>query len=255
MEVDVSVPQTPVTLIPGAEKRVPVDIRNRSSGPMSLRFGMAANRAGAWAYADPPIMELTPGDRAGIHVVFEPPADLAPAPTLQPFAVLAMDLDKGVVAGRGTGLLTVGAPERLAATLTRGTGNHRLVEYQLTMTNLADEDLSLVIEPRATPPGGRLLVTPAAVEVPAGRTVATQVRLRCPTPLVGPPVRYTVSVSCRDAAAAEDAPPLTVISDSGTVAPPLRPWVATVLVALLITAVLATAVGLGWQPRLPGRAP
>lgn len=249
MDVEISVPQTPVTLVPGAEKRVPVDVHNCSDSAVSLRFSMAANRAGDWAYPEPPVMELTAGDRAGIHVVFRPPADLEPAPTLQPFTVQAVDLAAGVAAGRGTGLLTVGAPERLAATLTRETGNRRVDGYELALTNLAGAELHLIIESHITP-GHQLVVTPAAtVHVPVGRTVTVRIRLRRRTPLIGPPARYTISVACREA---EGASPLSVLSVNGTVAPPLRPRFAAVLLVLLLAVMLAAALGSGWQPHLPG---
>ena len=252
MDVEISVPQTPVTLIPGAETRVPVDVCNRSDTAISLRFSMAANRAGAWAYPEPPVMELTPGDRAGIHVVFRPPADLPPAPTLQPFAVQAVNLGAGGAAGRGTGLVTVGAPERLTATLIRDTGNHRIEGYELALTNLGGDELHLIIGSHITPALHQLVVTPATVDVPAGQTVAVRVRLRRRTPLIGPPARYMISVSCREVATAESAPPLAVGSVNGTVAPLLRPRAAAVLAVLVLAAVLAAALGWGWQPPLPG---
>jgi hypothetical protein len=251
MDVEISVPQAPVALAPGTETRVPVGVCNRSQSPISLRLSVARSRAGAWAYADPQVVDLAPGDRAGIDVIFQPPAELAPTSTLQPFTVQADDLANGVTAGRATGLLAVAPQRRLTATLTREWGHRRgIVECRLSLTNLADAPLTLSIESRVQPPGATVVITPAALDVSARQTVGAHVRLRPRLPLIGAPRRYAMSISCRDAAAT-DAPPLATVADSGTVTPPLTPRTAILLAVVVLVIAVVCALRLGWRPHLP----
>lgn len=254
MDVEIAVPQTPVALAPGEETRVRIEVCNRSTASISLRLSVARSRAGAWSHTDPPLVELAPGDCTALDVVFRPPGNVLPSPTLQPFTVQAEDVRYGVMAGRATGLLTVAAPERLGAVLTREPPDDgRPARYRLRLSNRGDSPLTLRLEPTVEPSGGQVTVDPVVVDVPRGETVTVQVRVRPRIHLVGSDTPYAVSVSCRDAAAAEDAPPLATVEGTGTAGPRLGRAPAAVLTVTLLVLVAAGAVVLGGLIDLPGR--
>jgi hypothetical protein len=252
MDVDISIPHTPVVLSPGEETRLSIDVCNRSAAPVSLRLGIARNRAGIWAYAEPQLIDLMPDCRAAVDIVFRPPAGLTPTATLQPFTVRAEHLGSGVTAGRATGLVTVTEPVQLTAALDRDAG--RGIGYRLALTNRGEAPLTVRFETRVAPASGRLTVTPAALDVPAGVTTSAQVHLRVRRHQVGPPTRYSILVSCRDAAASDGAPPLATVTDNVTIAPFLKPATATILTLAALVLAVAGAIMLGWRPHLPGSA-
>jgi hypothetical protein len=190
-------------------------------------------------------VELPPGDRASLDVVFRPPASVPPSSTLLPFTVRAEDLEYGVTAGRATGLLTVAAPERISAELTNEPAGRGPRRFQLRLSNHSDGPLTLRLEPRLDPPRGQIDVDPTVVDVPSGDTVTAQVQVRPRVRLVGADTSYLVSISCWDAAATDDAAPLATVEDVGTAKPRLGRTTAAVLAATLLALGAAGAVALG----------
>ncbi|HYN94201.1 MAG TPA: hypothetical protein VES42_10180 [Pilimelia sp.] len=254
MDVELTVPQTTVGLVPGVETRVRVEVGNRSGEAVSLRLAVARSRAGAWAHTDPAVVDLAAGGSAPVDVVFRPPADVPPSATLLPFTVQAEDLRYGTVAGRATGLLGVREAERLDATIVAEPARRRPHGYAVTLVNRGDEALTLAVTARLDPPGGRVEVTPAAVDVPGAGTAAARIEARPRVPLIGTRRPYAVLVSCRDAVGAADEPPLATVEATGTVRPRLTPRAATVLAVVLVLAASAAGVWRGGLPSwLPGR--
>ncbi len=251
MDVQIGIPQTPVTLTPGAEARVRMEVCNRSTGAMALRLGVTRSRAGAWSHTDPPIVELAAGACTTVDVVFRPPANVLPGSTMLPFTVQAEDLQYGVTTGRATGLVTVAAPQRLHATLADETARRGPHRFTLSVANRADEPLTLRITARLDPPYGRVEVEPAVVDVPRGETATAVVRVRPRASVVGSPRTYAVVVSGHDAAAAEERPASVRLEATGTV----RPWLghrpATVLAAAVAVAAMVGGVLLHGLPDLP----
>lgn len=254
MDVEISAPQTPVTVVPGTESRAEIGVHNRSSAPISVRLSVAPSRAGAWARIDAPSVALAAGERTTLEIAFRPPADVPPTATLLPFTVRGEDLTYGVPAGRATGLVSVAAPRRLDASLTREPAARGPVEYTLRLANLGDAALTLRLEAELDPPG-RIAVEPATVDIPGGQVVNTAVRVRPRVPLVGSPTRYVVVVACRDAVADPDAPPLATVDDDGMVRPRLGRRPAGVLATTLLVLAALGAVLVGTDVRLPGRGP
>ena len=251
MDVEIDVPQTPVVLVAGAETRVGVQVRNRSGATIAVRLSVAPNRAGAWAHADPAILEMADGECADADVIFRPPTGALAGSHLLPYTVRAEDLRYATTAGRTTGLLTLTRPERLRATMARDLAGRSEDEFLIDVSNRAGEPLTVRIEAELQPPQGRLDAHPSVVDVPAGRSTVSRVRVRPHRPVIGSAVPYTVVVTCRDAAD-DTAPPVTV-QDTGTIRPRLglRTAFASAVV-LVVLAVGGALVGWGW-PDLPDR--
>jgi hypothetical protein len=259
MDVEIGIPQTPVTLVPGVVSRLGIEVANRSGAARSVRLGVSRSRGGAWAEIDDPVVELAPGEQRRVAVVFKPPANVLPTSTLMPFTVHAEELPYGVPAGRATGLLTVAAPERIDAAVALSSARRRSARYTATVTNRADASLTVGFTARIHPPGGRVDVDPAVVDVPGEGSATANVRVRPRRLFIGVAKPYVVSVTCRDASA-DDMPPLATVEADGVAKPRMRRGLATGLaVALLLVATAAVLVLTGrvdvpggWRPFGPG---
>jgi hypothetical protein len=254
-DVELSVPQTPVALAPGSETQVSVEVSNRSGAALSLRLSVAPTRAGAWAHPVPASMELAAGDRAAFQVVFRTPDSAVPNANLLPFTVRADDLRSGTALGRATGLLTVKAPDRLDAVLTPMTNRGRTLTLNLGVRNRTAAPLSVAVKPKLDPPGRRLEVEPAVMEVPASGTASAQIRAKVRGHLVGATAPYALTVDCRDAAAGDDALPLATVENVGKAKPRVGRRTATILVAVLLVLGTAGGVVVGRFTDLPWRKP
>lgn len=247
MDVEISVPPTPVALTPGDETRVHIEVSNLTGTPMSVRLSVARSRAAAWSRVEPAELDLAAGDRVGSDIVFRPPDDAPPTPALQPFTVLAEDLRYGVVVGRGTGLLTIGVAERITASLAAESETG----LRLTVTNQGHQPVTLMLDARTNPPGAHVLVEPAVLDVPRSATGSAHVTVRPDGALVRSRTTYTVSVSGRDAAA-DNRTALFTVDGLATVGRQLGG--RTLKVGLVVLVLLALAATMWWwlAPRLPG---
>jgi len=252
MDVEIAVPQTPVSVTPGEESRVEVGVHNPSGTPISVQLRVAPGRAGRWATFDAPAVALAPGERATLTLAFRPPADTPPTATLLPFTVRAEELGSGLPAGWATGLVGVTAPPRLDASLAREAATRGPAEYALRLANRGESALTVRLEAKLDPPG-RITVSPATVDIPGNGVVIATVRARPRVPLVGSPARYLVSVACRDAVAESEAAPLATVEDDGTVKARVGRKPAGILATTLLVVAALAAVVIGADLRLPGR--
>jgi hypothetical protein len=252
MDVGITVPQTPVAVAPGTETRIRIDLRNRSAGAVSVRLSVAHSRAGAWAQAEPPVLELEPGGGASADLVFRPPSSVEAVATLLPFTVQAEDMRLGLITGRATGLLTVAPQERLTAELNREGSKPGLVVLQVRLGNRDDAPLTLKLEPKVEAEG-RADAVPAVIDVPGGEMATAKIHVRPAGRASMRQTNYSVSVACKDVAAPADWPPLAVLTDSGTVPPKLGPRFTVSLVLVLLLAAAAGAALATGRIGLPDR--
>src|SRR5690349_13233885 len=117
MDVELELPKTPVRLAPGVPARTELSVRNNTGMDLGLRITVARGRAGDWARPDPPDVGVPAGGTARVDLVFEAPAEQRPSAALIPFIVRADDVSSGAPAASVTGLLTVAAPDTVAAEL------------------------------------------------------------------------------------------------------------------------------------------
>ncbi|MEJ3746710.1 hypothetical protein WEI85_25910 [Actinomycetes bacterium KLBMP 9797] len=250
MAVEIRVPRQPIALRPGEAATVPVELTSASPTDLRVRLSVVGGRAASWAAGERTVALPAGGSRT-VDLAVQPPADAAPSTALLPFTVRVDDLDGGVPLGRATGLVTLAAPESLRATLHR-TSAGRPAHFTLTLRNPGTDRLPVAIAARLHPSGGRVLVRPEAVDVPAGGSATAHVEVRPPALLVGGTIPYAVTLSCRDARAAADAPALATVEEGGQSPPRVGRAVAAALTALLVVVAVAAALLGGWS-RLTGR--
>jgi hypothetical protein len=249
VDVELTLPATPVALAPGVPTRVPVELRNPGGRPISVRLSVARGRVSGWAWTDPDPTTLPPGGTATIEVVLRAPADQPPSLSLVPFTVAAAEAGSGEPAGYATGLLTIARPAPIHGELVRDHSQRHA--WVLLLGSDSDRPTGVRITAELDPPAGSATVEPAAIQLEAGETSTATVRVRPARPLVGSPKPLTVIVEVRDAADPQ-GPPLLAETGAGS----RRPWVpgwaaatAAIVLALGATAALAFS---GVRLQLPG---
>lgn len=257
MDVRIGIPPEPVDLAPGAQARIHVELTNSSTSDIWVRLAVAGGRAGAWASLQPRTVSLAGGGSHAVDLVFRRPAGPGPAGTLLPYTVQACDLD-GTPVARATGLLALTAPQRLQAELYR-TATGRPIRFTLSLANRGADRLAVTLTPSLRPDGGTVQIEPTTVDLSAGGTATVLIEVRPPALVVGSSVPYALTLFCRDAAAAADAPPLATVSDSGQSPPRLSKLAAAGLLGLaaallgVLVLAAASAVHLGGTADLTGR--
>jgi len=222
MRMEIVVPQTAVSVSPGVETRVRIQVANRGDAVVPVRIGLARGRVSAWAQAEPSVVSAGPGESTGVDLVFRPPATAQPASTLQPFTVQAEDMRDGSVTARATGLLAVAAPVRLTAELLVVRTRRRKVEMRLTLVNTAETPTTVRVRPtvetvgdalpRGTGPKDRaarkaarkaerrVVARPSVVDLPAGQDNWSRIVAKPRRAFIGTKRPYVVTVRCLDAA-------------------------------------------------------
>lgn len=254
MDLDIAVPRHAVDVVPGGQARVPVELTNRSPDDGWVRLSLAPSRAAAWMRLEPATVSLPAGGTEAVEAVVRPPAGTPATPTLLPYTIVAGDLRDGTPLARATGLVTLAAPEQLRATVRATvprTATGRRVRLTLRLENPGGRRRTVTVRHRLSPAGGRVRVEPATVDLAPGGTATAHVEVRPPALAVGASVPYVVTLSCHDAAADPDAPPLAVVEETGQSPPRLSRAAAVSLTAALVLAAGA-AVATGGLT-LPGR--
>jgi hypothetical protein len=240
MDVELTVPQTPVSLAPGVATRVPVKLHNPFGRQLSVRVSVTRGRAAGWATVEPVSTVLEPGATATVEVVLQVPADQPSSPSLVPFTVAAQELSTGAPAGYASGLLRVARPVPVVGELVGREG--RPHTYDLRLANDSDRPAAVRISTRLDPPLGSAAAEPAAVRLEPGGSLTAEVRARPARPLFGTPKPYAVLVDVRDAAD-PDGPPLLAEVGTGIRRPRVANWVAgTVAILLALGATAAVAL-------------
>jgi hypothetical protein len=248
MDVEIRIPPQPVALTPGAAGAVTVELTSLADRDLRVRLSVAASRAGAWAHGEPPTVSVPAGGTQTVEIAVRPPATAAPTAGLLPFTVQADDSDTGTLLGRATGLVSVAAPARLAASLFR-TDAGPPARFTFTVRN-PGERLAVTIAAQVHPPGGRVRISPDTVDLAKGGSAAAHVEVRPPALFMGGSIPYVVSVSCK---AVGDLEPLVTVEENGQSPPRIGKATAFVVTALLVaTAAGALAFG-GWE-RLASRS-
>jgi len=68
--MEIVVPQTAVSVSPGVETRVRIQVANRGDAVVPVRIGLARGRVSAWAQAEPSVVSAGPGESTGVDLVF-----------------------------------------------------------------------------------------------------------------------------------------------------------------------------------------
>jgi len=250
VDVELTLPQTPVALAPGVATRVPVELRNPSGRRVSVRVSVAPGRAAGWASVEPATATLEGGATGTVELILQPPADQPPSPSLVPFTVAAQESSGGSSTGYASGLLTVALPVPVTGGLAKREGAPNA--YDLWLANRSDWPASVRISTKLDPPLGTASAEPAAVRLEPGDSLTAAIRAKPARPIFGTPKPYAVIVAVHDAADPH-GPALISEVGTGTRRPRVANWVAgTVAIILALGATAAVAFS-GVRLPLPGR--
>jgi hypothetical protein len=218
MNVEIVVPQSTVTISPGVETRVRIQVSNNGDERMPVRIGVVRGRAAGWAQVEPAVVAAGPGESTSVDIVFRPPASATPQATLQPFTVQAEDLTTGFVAARATGLLAVMAPRVLTASLAVSRVRRRAVTVVVTVENSGSTPMTLGVRPAvemigesaklqgkaaskaAAKAARRATAKPSLLEIAAGSSSEAKVVGRPKRAVFGARRPYVLTVRCVDVA-------------------------------------------------------
>jgi hypothetical protein len=270
VSVEIVVPRSTVTVSPGAETRVRIQISNNGDERTPVRIGVVRGRAAAWAQAEPAVVAAGPGESTSVDLVFRPPASVVPQTTLQPFTVQAEDLRDGAVAARATGLLAVSTPDTLSARLEVTRTRRRTVTVTVTVENSGSSSVTLGVRPvlemvGETPSKGkaprRATARPSLLAVAAGGSGESVVTGRPKRAMFGARRPYVLTVRCVDvadesaAAVDEGDPPtpLATVTHAGVARARMSRPTATVIGLLLVGSLTAGGVWVARTGVLPER--
>jgi hypothetical protein len=250
VDVELTLPATPVALAPGVATRVSVELRNPLGRVLSVRVSVTRGRAADWASVEPATTTLEPGATATVDVVLQPPADQPPSPALVPFTVAAEEAASGAPAGYATGLLTVALPVPVTGGVAKREGERHT--YDLWLANDSNRATAVRISTKLDPPLGHAEAQPAAVQLDPGVSLTAAIHAKPHRPIFGTPKPYAVIVAVHDAAD-PDGPPLLSEVGTGIRRPRVANWVAgTAAIVLALGATAAVAFS-GVKLPLPGR--
>jgi hypothetical protein len=269
MSVEIVVPRSTVTVSPGVETRVRIQVSNNGDERMPVRIGVVRGRAAGWAQAEPAVVAAGPGESTNVDLVFRPPASVTPQATLQPFTVQAEDLRNGFVAARATGLLAVSKPLLLTASLEVARVRRRTVAVTVTVANSGSSAVTLGVRPRLemVGEGGKLqgraarkaarqaerraTAKPSLLEIEPGESGETRVVGRPKRAFFGAKRAYVLRVRCVDVIDetastldedAEPPAPLATVTHAGIAKARLSRSAATIIGLLLVGSLTAGGV-------------
>jgi hypothetical protein len=249
MDVELTLPSSPVALAPGVATRVPVELRNPEALPLDVRISVARGRASGWASVDPPTATIGGYATATVDVVLQTPPDQPPSGSLLPFTVHAENAASGEPAGFATGLLTVAVPVPVRGDLSERPGDPHA--FDLRLSNHGDQPADVRITAKLDPPAGSAEARPQAARLEAGASLSAVVRARPSRPFLGTAKQYAVIVSVRDGGDLDRRPLLTAVGH-GTRKPRLPKWVAGTAAILLALGATAAVAFSGIRLPMPG---
>ena len=250
MDVELTLPQTPVALAPGVATRVPVELRNPSGRRVSVRVSVAPGRAAGWASVEPATATLEGGATGTVDLILQPPADQPPSPSLVPFTVAAQESSGESPAGYASGLLTVALPVPVTGGLAKRGGAPNA--YDLWLANRSNFPTSVRISTKLDPPLGTSSAEPTAVRLEPGSSLTAAIRAKPTRPIFGTPKPYAVIVAVHDAADPH-GPPLISEVGTGTRRPRVANWAAGTAAIILALGATAAVAFSGVHLPLPGR--
>jgi hypothetical protein len=236
VDVEVTLPSTPVALAPGVPTRVPVELSNPFGPEVTVRVVLARGRAAGWAVGEPVGATIEPGGTATVELVLQAPADQPPSAALVPFSVAAQEWSTGEPAGFGTGLLTVALPVPVTGAMIKRAGQAHV--YDLRLVNESNRPAGVRISTKLDPPLGTATVEPAAAQLEPGGSVMVAIKAKPARPPFGGPKPYAVVVAVNDAADL-DRPPLLSEVGTGVRRPRVANWAAATIA--IVVALGATA--------------
>lgn len=258
MSVEIVVPQSTVTVSPGVETRVRIQVSNTGGERVPVRIGVVRGRAAGWAQAEPAVVAAGPGESTNVDLVFRPPASTAPQSTLQPFTVQAEDLRNGFVAARATGLLAVSAPVLVEASLAVARVRRRSFTVTLTVENSGPAAETLHVRPTLETVGEKAprkaTAVPSLVSVDPGSSGSARIVGRPKRAFFSARRPYVLTVRCVPFSPDEtDLAPRATATHTGVAKARLSRPAATVIGLLLVGSLTAGGVAVARMGVLPER--
>jgi hypothetical protein len=230
--------ETSVSLDPGGEAVIPLQIRNNGDIVEGYRIQVVGVPA-AWATVEPENLSLYPGTATTATVTFRPPRSSRVPAGRQEFGVIVMPTEHPDAAVVPEGVVEV-LPflDTFAELVPRTSQGSRKGRHQVAVDNRGNVEVPAVLSARDDGKRLRLRVEPAGVTVGPGEARFTEVRVK-PVKRIwrGSPVTHPFVVEV----APKDSTPVT-LEGSYVQTPVLPRWLPKLLLALLALLVALAAL-------------
>lgn len=229
MSTTASLDSTSVSLDPGTEAVIPLQIRNNGEIVEGYRIEVVGAPA-AWAVVDPPDLSLYPGTSTTATVTFRPPRSASVPAGEQRFGVVVTPTEHPDEAVVPEGVVEI-LPflETVAELVPRTSQGRRRGRHQVALDNRSNVPVTAVIEGTDEGRKVRFRIDPPALSVPSGEAAFASVKVR-PSKQVwwGQPITHPFSVIVTP----QDS--ISVALDGTHVQQPVIPrWLPKLLLALL----------------------
>ena len=178
MSASATIPPTPLTVEPGSEVSVFVQVRNTGEIVDQYTFEVLGEAA-QWAKLDPPELSLFPGAEGEIKVSFAPPREATTQSGEIPFGLKVVSKEDPEDSVVEEGLLEVGTYADLGAELLPRTSRGRLAgKHELAFDNRGNRRINAQLTAADPDNKLRFRFSPPALVSPPGTAVFAKVAVR-----------------------------------------------------------------------------
>ncbi|MFC4496779.1 hypothetical protein ACFPA8_21845 [Streptomyces ovatisporus] len=243
MSVSASLDESTVSLEPGSEAALPVQVLNSGTTVEEVRFEVVGPCAG-WATVEPESLSLYPGASGAATITLRPPRSSSVMPGETPLGLRVVptsDATQTVVPERAVEILPFS--DVTSEIVPRSSHSAWRGRHEVAVDNRGNTHASFDLEAREETERARLVFEPAELNVPPGEAKFAKLRVR-PVHRVwrGAPVTHPFQVLVTQKSLGEGAePPVPVVLDGTYEQEAILPrWLPRVLVvAVLLVGLLA----------------
>jgi hypothetical protein len=237
MSVSASLDESTVTLEPGSEAALPVQVLNSGTTVEEVRFEVVGPCAG-WAAVEPESMSLYPGASGTATITLHPPRSSSIMPGETPLGLRVVptsDAAEAVVPERSVEILPFS--DVTSEIVPRASHSAWRGRHEVAVDNRGNTHISVELEAREETERARLVFEPQELNIPPGEAKFAKLRVR-PVNRVwrGAPVThpFQVLVTQRPLGQAPE-PPMPVVLDGTYEQEAILPtWLPRVLIAAVL---------------------
>ncbi len=237
MSVSASLDESTVTLEPGSEAALPVQVLNSGTTVEEVRFEVIGPCAG-WATVEPESLSLYPGASGAATITLHPPRSSAVMPGETPLGLRVVptsDVGATVVPERSVQILPF--TDVTSEIVPRASHSAWRGRHEVAVDNRGNTHTSIGLEAREETERARLVFEPEELNVPPGEAKFAKLRVR-PVNRVwrGAPVTHPFQVLVTQQSLGEGSdPPMPVVLDGTYEQEAILPrWLPRVLIAAVL---------------------